>query len=201
MSPRAHDPETLAFYDREAKAYAARRLVKSNPRLDAFIAALAPGAAVLELGCGGGQDAAVMLAAGLALTPTDGSPGLARQAEERLGVPVRLMRFDELDEHGLYDGVWANACLLHVPTAALPDVLTRIWRSLKPGGIFAASYKSGTGDDRDSLGRFYNFPARETLEAAYRAAGAWAGPDIAEGQGGGYDKVERTWLFCTAVKA
>ena len=24
--------------------------------------------------------------------------------------------------------------------------------------------------------------------------------DIEEGEGGGYDKVARTWLFCTAVK-
>lgn len=197
----AHDPTTLAFYDREAQAYSARRQAKLNPRLEAFIAALPSGAAVLELGCGGGQDAAMMLAAGLAVTPTDGSPGLARQAEERLGVPVRLMRFDELDDREHYDGVWANACLLHVPTPALPDILGRIRRALRPGGRFAASYKAGSGDGRDDLGRFYNFPTRATLEAAYAAASGWASLDIEEGEGGGYEKVARTWLFCTAVKA
>lgn len=201
MSAGAHDPQTLAFYDREAATYAARRLAKSNPQLHGFIAALPAGAAVLELGCGGGQDAEVMLAAGLAVTPTDGSPGLARQAEQRLGMPVRLMRFDELDERERYDGVWANACLLHVPTPALPGILGRIRRALRPGGRFAASYKAGTGDGRDDLGRFYNFPTRETLEAAHAAAGGWASLDIDEGEGGGYDKVARTWLFCTAVKA
>lgn len=201
MSAITYDPQTLAFYDREAEAYAARRLPTSSPRLDAFIAALPPGAAVLELGCGGGQDAQVMLAAGLDVTPTDGSPGLATQAGQRLGRPVRVMRFDELDERDRYDGVWANACLLHVPTTGLPGVLRRIWRALRPGGTFAASYKSGVGDDRDDLGRFYNFPTREALDAAYAAAGGWASLDIDEDEGGGYDKVVRRWLLCTAVKA
>jgi SAM-dependent methyltransferase len=201
MTTGAHDPQTLAFYDREAAIYAARRPTKSNPRLDAFVSLLPPGAAVLELGCGGGQDAEVMLAAGLDVTPTDGSSGLAEQAERRLGRPVRLMRFDELDEQERYDGVWANACLLHVPTPTLPDVLARVWRALRPGGLFASSYKSGAGDDRDDLGRFYNFPTRETLEAAHAVAGGWASLDIDEGEGGGYDKIRRTWLFCTAVKA
>ncbi|MCC7267249.1 MAG: class I SAM-dependent methyltransferase [Caulobacteraceae bacterium] len=197
----AHDPQTLAFYDREATAYAARRSPKLNPQLDAFIGVLRPGAEVLELGCGGGQDAQFMLAAGLAVTPTDGSAGLAREAERRLGRTVRLMRFDELDETACYDGVWANACLLHVPTAALPGVLARVWRALRPGGVFAASYKGGEGDGRDDLGRFYNFPTRETLEAAYGAAGDWGRLDLEQGEGGGYDKVVRKWFFCTAVKA
>ena len=200
MAAGAYDPDTLAFYDREAATYAARREPASSPQLGAFIAALPQGAAVLELGCGGGQDAEVMLAAGLDVTPTDGSPGLAAEAERRLGRPVRLMRFDELDETSRYDGAWANACLLHVPTAALPGVLARVWRALRPGGRFAASYKAGAGDSRDDLGRFYNFPTRETLEAAYREAGAWARLDFDEGEGGGYDKVVRRWLFCTAVK-
>jgi SAM-dependent methyltransferase len=110
------------------------------------------------------------------------------------------MRFDELDAHERYDGVWANACLLHVPTLALPNILGRIRRALRPGGTFAASFKSGDGDSRDDLGRFYNFPTPQTLQAAYAAAGPWARLDIDEGEGGGYDKVVRRWLFCTAVK-
>jgi len=167
--------------------------------MDAFLARLRPGAGVLELGCGGGQDASLMLAAGFDVTPTDGSPGLAAEAEKRLGRPVRLMRFEELDAVAAYDAVWASACLLHVPEDALAGVLGSIRRALKPGGLFFASFKSGDGGDRDSLGRYYNFPSRTTLEAAYAAAGPWSEIVIDEGEGGGYDGVARTWLFVVAT--
>lgn len=196
----AHDAATLAFYDAEAVPYAARRAVEGTRALDAFLRHLAPGACILELGCGGGQDAAVMIAAGFDVTPTDGSPGLAAVAERRLGRPVRVMRFDELNEVAAYDAVWANACLLHVPEEALPDILRRIHTALVSGGLFQASFKAGSGGGRDSLGRYYNFPSSPSLEAAYRAAGSWAKLEFTASSGGGYDGVERDWLLVSASR-
>ena len=194
-----HDADTLAFYDREAAAYAARQ--RGAPvRLQAFLEQLRPRARILELGCGAGQDAELMTAAGFEVTTTDGSAGLAAEAEARLGRPVRVMRFEELDEIAAYDGVWANACLLHVPEDGLADVLARIHRALKPGGRFHTGFKAGDGGGRDSLGRYYNFPDEARLRAAYAAAGDWATLTITPGQGGGFDGVMRDWLFVDAVK-
>ena len=194
-----HDADTLAFYDREAAAYAARQ--RGAPvRLQAFLEQLRPRARILELGCGAGQDAELMTAAGFEVTPTDGSAGLAAEAEARLGRPVRVMRFEELDETAAYDGVWANACLLHVPEDGLADVLARIHQALKPGGRFHTGFKAGDGGGRDSLGRYYNFPDEARLRAAYAAAGDWATLTITPGQGGGFDGVMRDWLFVDAVK-
>ena len=195
-----HDEATLAFYDREAGAYAARK-DQAGPHLAAFLGALTPGARILELGCGGGQDAAAMIAAGFDVAPTDGSAGLAREAEKRLGRPVRVMKFAELDETGAYDAVWANACLLHVPEDGLADVLGRIHRALKPGGRFYAGFKAGDGGGRDSLGRYYNFPDEARLRAAYQAAGSWAEIELRHGKGGGFDGVMRDWLHVEAVRA
>lgn len=196
----AHDDQTLAWYDREAGVYAHRREPSRNERMDAFLARLKPGSAILELGCGGGQDAELMIASGFDVTPTDGSPGLAAQAQERLGRPVRVMRFEELDAVEAYDAVWASACLLHVPEAALAGILGRVWRALKPGGLFFASFKAGDGGDRDSLGRYYNFVSRPVLGAAYAKAGAWSDLSLDEMPGGGYDGVPRTWLIVVAAK-
>lgn len=200
MTEPLHDADTLAFYDREASAYANRR-DQAGPHLAAFLGQLAPGAKILELGCGGGQDAAAMIAAGFDVTPTDGSAGLAAEAEKRLGRPVRVMKFEELDAAGAYDAVWANACLLHVPEGGLVDILARIHRALKPGGRFYAGFKAGDGGDRDSLGRYYNFPDEARLRAAYGAAGGWSALDLRHGQGGGFDGVMRDWLHVEAVKA
>lgn len=194
-----HDPDTLAFYDREAAAYAAKGAAEGQSLGD-FLALLPTGAKILELGCGAGHDAAAMIAAGFDVTPTDGSPGLAAQAEQRLGRPVQVMKFAELAAVEAYDAVWANACLLHVPDAGLDDVLTRAHRALKSGGLFYAGFKAGDGGDRDSLGRYYNFPSRERLDGAYAAAGRWATRDVRVSQGGGYDGVPRTWLHVMATK-
>lgn len=199
MTQPLHDEDTLAFYDREAGVYANRR-DQAGPHLAAFLAQLAPGARILELGCGGGQDAAAMIAAGFDVTPTDGSSGLAKEAEKRLGRPVRVMKFEELDEAAAYDAVWANACLLHVPEDGLADILGRIHRALTPGGRFYAGFKAGDGGGRDSLGRYYNFPDETRLRAAYGAAGDWAALDLRHGQGGGFDGVMRDWLHVEAVK-
>lgn len=183
----AHDEDTIAFYDREAADYAASMEDYRPAQLDDFIARVGAGAKVLELGCGAGRDAAAFIAAGVDVTPTDGSAKLAAIASERLGRPVRVMRFHELGETEVYDGVWASACLLHVPSEALADVLARVRRSLKAGGAFFASYKAGEGGDRDSLGRYYNFPSRAELEGFYESAGPWAEVAVETGTGGGYD--------------
>jgi SAM-dependent methyltransferase len=197
----AHDADTLAFYDREAKNYAARARRDRNHRLEDFLANLAKGSKILELGCGDGKDCEAMIRAGFDVTPTDGSPGLAREAEARLGRPVKILRFEDLAEKTAYDGVWANACLLHVPEDRLGDVLAKVHAALRHGGRFCASYKMGDGGGRDSLGRYYNFPSRETLIATYEHAGAWARVAIEEGPSGGYDGVPRTFLYVTTVKA
>jgi SAM-dependent methyltransferase len=197
----AHDSKTLAFYDNEAASYAARPKPERNRRLEAFLSDLKPGAKIIELGCGGGQDSEAMIRAGFDVTPTDGSVGLAAEAEKRLGRPVRIMRFNELAEQDVYDAVWANACLLHVPAQHLQGVLTKIHTALRNGGHFYASYKIGEGGDRDSLGRYYNFPSRNSLKATYAAAGAWTELSAEEAPGGGYDGVPRTFLHIVMAKA
>jgi SAM-dependent methyltransferase len=197
----AHDPDTIAFYDREAAKYASHSKPGRNKRLEAFMASLARGAKVLELGCGSGQDSEAMIRAGFDVTPTDGSVGLAREAEKRLGRPVKILRFEDLDTQGVYDAVWASACLLHVPDDRLGEVLTRIHAALRRGGRFYASYKKGEGGDRDGLGRYYNFPSRERLTAAYSQAGNWIGLTMEEAPGGGFDGVPRTFVHVMAIKA
>jgi SAM-dependent methyltransferase len=195
-----YDAETLAFYEREAATYAGRPQAGRFPRLWRFLEGLRPGAAILELGCGGGRDTEEMTRLGFDVTPTDGSPAMAAEAERRLGRPVGVMRFEELDAESAYDAVWANASLLHVRAAALPKVLASVRRALKGGGRFYASYKLGAGEGRDRFGRYYNFPTEAALRAAYEAAGPWAGVETDDAIGGGYDGVTREWLMLTATR-
>jgi SAM-dependent methyltransferase len=166
------DDGTLQFYRHNAQAYADWAKAPSL-RLRGFLALLSPRAFVLELGCGAGNHTAEMLAAGFAVRATDGSPEMAGIASRRLKHPVETMLFHELDASEAYDGVWASACLLHVPRDELTGIMVKIHRALRPSGLFYASFKLGDGDGRDNLGRYYNYPSRAWLDAAYAAAGQW----------------------------
>ena len=196
----AADDDTLQFYRRNAEAYAGWAKAPSM-RLKGFLALLPPGGSILELGCGAGNHAAEMLAAGFSLRATDGSPEMAAIASRRLGHPVEAMRFDGLDEHEARDGVWASACLLHVPRAELAGVLGRIHRALKPDGVFYASYKIGHGEGgRDSLGRYYNYPSPEWLQSAYAASGAWHQLKAATSEIKSFDEAPATMLHIVVRK-
>jgi SAM-dependent methyltransferase len=188
------DEDTLQFYRSNAQAYAAREIAK-HARLTRFLAVLPSGASILELGCGAGADSAQMLAAGFDVRPTDGSPELAAEASRRLGRPVETLLFHDLDQVEAYDGVWANACLLHVPRSELAQVLTLIWRALKRGGHFYASFKAGDEDGRDTLNRYYNYPSPEWLRDTYAIAGDWSSLSIEKGKVRGFDDEWAEMLF------
>jgi SAM-dependent methyltransferase len=195
------DVDTLSFYATEAPVYVTARPAEVSSEVAAFLKLLHPGASILELGCGGGIDAAYMIAAGFAVDPTDGVPEMAAEAEARLGRPVRVMRFNELDDVDRYDGVIASASLLHVPRAGLPDILGRVWRALKPGGWHMASYKTGAPEGFDIHGRYYNQPTRAQAEAMYRNAGDWSVYDAEESMGVGHFGAPSAWLKIVAQKA
>ena len=193
------DAATLDFYATEAPAYAKRSRVADRERLDAFLAMLPAGAAILELGCGCGRDSEAMRAKGFEVTPTDGSPQLAHEAEIRLGTPVNVLLFGDLDERDRYDGVWARACLLHVPRNDLAGIIKRVRLALRAGGIFYASFKAGEREGRDRFGRYYNYPSPALLRDAYDGIG-WANVGVEHSKGGGYDGVENEWLHVFAKK-
>jgi len=195
------DPDTIAFYQAHAPHYVLKFGQAHSWRLDPFLDLLPPGGRVLELGCGGGQDAARIKQRGFSVNATDATPAMVAKANERWGVNARVMAFDELEAEAAYDGVWAHASLLHCPRAALGDVLARVCRALAPGGYHFASYKLGEAEGRDGLGRFYNFPDEDWLAAQYAAAGEWHIVEAQRDTGAGFDDVTRDWINLTVRKA
>jgi len=192
------DLPTLDFYAREAEAYAAR-YAKSD-RLDDFLSLLPPGGRILELGCGGGQDSEAMLAKGFDVLPTDGSPELASEAEKRLGRPVLVLLFEDIAFDSAFEGVWANACLLHVPKNDLPALFTLIHAALRSSGVLYASFKTGADEGIDQFGRYYNYPDEAYLRAAMKP-NPWSSISIVQRAGTGYYNLPADWLHVTAIKA
>ena len=190
------DPDTLAFYQTRAPHWVFHSGERHSHQLDAFLDRLPAGAAVLELGCGGGRDAARMKARGFAVDATDAAPAIVARANQAFDLAARVMAFHELEAEAAYAGVWAHASLLHAPRTALPDVLARIHRALAPGGWHFASFKLGDGEGRDLLGRLHNFPSREWLVALYQQAGfVIQAQETYAGQAS--DGTQRDWIDLT----
>ena len=196
------DRQTLEYYSRETA-----RFMETGPEREwirdpirRFAKVLRPGADVLELGCGGGHDAMAMISLGLNVEATDGTPGIAKVAEQRLHKPVRVMKFHEIDAEESYDGIWASATLLHVDRADFVDILSRVHRALKPGGMLYASFKTGQPEGRDKFGRYFNYPSEEELRRDLSKAGMWSSIEIEKNSGYGSDQLLTDWLHCFAKK-
>ena len=148
--------QTQEYYERNAEAYS-RATVKArkSTRHELFLGGLPKSARILDAGSGAGRDSAVFLRQGHDVSAFDASPALCRLSTKLTGVATRQLRFQEFDEIEKYDGIWANASLLHVPRIELPDCISRLARSLKPGGLMYMSFKHGSGERVAPDGRFF----------------------------------------------
>ncbi|GAA4643499.1 class I SAM-dependent methyltransferase [Pontixanthobacter gangjinensis] len=193
------DAATIAFYEANAALYTEKFGQRPSPHLDPFLDLLEPRAAILELGCGSGQDSARIVERGFDLDATDGSQAMVAKTKELRGIDAKLMRFEEISAVNAYDAVWAHACLIHVARNNFHQVLSAIHRSLRPEGLHFANYKLGAGEGRDPLGRLHNFPNENWLENAYVAAG-FTNIESGTYRGEGADGVIRDWFALTVRK-
>ncbi len=194
------DKETLDVYAKRASDYAARfKGGASDSHLEDFMAALPPGGKVLDLGCGPGRSAAKMQDAGFDVDAWDASPEMARVGLDLHGITIRIAQFDALEATEKYDGIFANFSLLHAPKSEMPGNLTRIARALKPGGVFHIGLKSGTGEDRDALGRFYAYYTDPELSDLLCDAGMTV-ETRAAGEEAGLDGTLAPWIILKARK-
>ncbi|MCO4317733.1 class I SAM-dependent methyltransferase [Phyllobacterium sp. 21LDTY02-6] len=190
---------TIEFYNSNAAEYAADWNTH-NPRLFSFLNRCKPGGRILELGTGGGVDAQAILNAGFHLDATDGSAELAAIASARIGQPVRTMVFNELCAIEEYDGVYACASLTHAPRNELGPVIQKIYSALVDGGIVWASFKTGTAEGLDGLGRYYNYLSVADLMKCWHDNAPWTSLDIECWTGGAYDQRPTEWAAITAVR-
>jgi SAM-dependent methyltransferase len=155
---------TQATYDRNAKEYSAsvdRTLAGPIGKfeeglLDIFIA-LMPGAVALDLGCGNGKDAAYLRSKKITAAGADYSRGMLKVAKGRHeNTPFVQMDMRQLGvKSGIISGVWANACVYHVPKADFTKVLSEVGRVLGCDGIFSFNLKIGEGEGLEERPRSF----------------------------------------------
>ena len=163
-----YEKETLEYYDQIVKDFASRTLsADMSEEQERFTACLPDGALILDFGCGSGRDTRYFLKKGYRVDAIDGSEEMVRIASENTGIEVRHMLFQELNETGKYDGIFACASILHVKREELPDILNRMYKALKNGGVIYVSFKYGTFEGERN-GRYFTDMNEERFESLMR---------------------------------
>jgi ubiquinone/menaquinone biosynthesis C-methylase UbiE len=134
---------TQAFFERIARrydrAYAPDARV-SRERMARVVAALPPGAKVLDLGVGTGRELSALLDAGLEPVGVDASPTMLELCARRAR-PVPLVETDFYERLPFPDASFGAAIALHgtlahpPDDAALVDLARELARVVAPGGV------------------------------------------------------------------
>jgi tellurite methyltransferase len=159
---------------------------------------LAPGANVLDAGCGGGRNLIYLLRSGYPVFGVDENPRAVSQVRELAtqlapDLPAENFQVASLSEIPFpdrrFDAVICSAVLHFARDEAQFDrMLAEMWRVLRPGGLFFARLASTIGIEklvRNLEGRHYRLPdgserflVDETMliRAADRLGGTWIEP-------------------------
>jgi SAM-dependent methyltransferase len=191
---------TIESYDAGIGDYLANtaRLPESLRRfLDRFAAALVTGGHVLELGSGPGWDADYLQSRGLRVERSDAAPAFVEWLRVR-GHEARILDARDVDYGGPYDGVLADAVLLHLSRSQAEQALRTARKATRPGGVLGITLKEGDGAawSTAKLGRPRHFTYwREAELDAVLSRSGWRTGTIERVAGRG-----EPWLFALASR-
>lgn len=151
------------YYDQNAQNYfETTREFDLSSLYEIFLSHLPQGASILDAGCGSGRDTKHFLEKGYQVTAFDGSKKMAQLAQQWTGLPVQHKSFSDFTSEVPFDGIWANASLLHVPKTELLSILTQLKALLKPDGVWYMSFRYGEREQYEG-GRYFNDQTEESL--------------------------------------
>jgi ubiquinone/menaquinone biosynthesis C-methylase UbiE len=117
---------------------------------------------VLDIGCGNGKDTAYLKQKGARTVGIDYSLNMLTVAKHRLKegilcqMDLRCLAFGP----EVFDGVWANGCIYHIPKSDLTEALKEFVRVLKPYGSLSFNFKAGVGERLEESPRSFQKGAR-----------------------------------------
>ena len=139
--------ETLSYYNDNATKFVEGTVnVDMSEFYQEFLPLLPKQGTILDAGCGSGRDTKYFLELGYKVIAFDYSPEIVKIASEHTNHEIRLLSFSDVNFEEKFDGVWACASLLHVPSVDMQDTLQKLTRALKSGGILYTSFKYGEGE-------------------------------------------------------
>ncbi|MBU6389785.1 class I SAM-dependent methyltransferase [Patescibacteria group bacterium] len=172
--------QTTEVYERLGKEYLASVANGTPPVIKLFMSQLRPSGKVLDVGCADGRDSRILSQHGFQITGIDLCEMFLEEA--RRLVPNAIFEKKDVLELGdwpesIFDGIWANAVLLHLEKQDTPEALRSFYRLLQQGGRLFIGVKRGFGEKsiREKLSgnqsRFFSFYTKKEIEHLARQAG------------------------------
>jgi len=192
---------TLTSYESAADLYVQRTRRDSTrawqPFIDEFAAQVDEGL-VLELGSGPGWHAAELERSGLRVERSDGAAAFVDMME-RDGYSARKLDIVTDVFGGMYDGIFANAVLLHLNSLQFDAVIAKAAAALRPGGMLAFTLKEGDGEEWSNekldLPRYFKYWREPDVRARLDPT-VWESVSITSEMSGGGQQ----WLMVLAER-
>lgn len=194
---------TLAHYERNAQQFFAGTIEHDvSQNVAALLGAIEAPApyTILDLGCGPGRDLKTFASMGHRAIGLDGAERFVEMARAYSGCEVWRQDLLHLDlPPAMFDGIFANAVLFHVPSQALPGVLEHLNAALKPGGVLFTSNPRGhnqEGWSGERYGSYYDFETwqRYVIDAGFVHLNHYYRPE-------GLPREQQPWLASVWRKA
>ncbi len=116
--------------------------------VDRFVKLVGVGGLVLDVGCGAGLLSKYLVAKGLSIIGIDFSESMIKIARQE--VPAWTFSVMDLNDVGalnyIFDGIFAQAVLLHIPKREVGKKLAELVKKLKDGGYCYAAVKEKRAD-------------------------------------------------------
>ncbi len=151
---------------------------------DEFLSLLAPGLVILDIGCGPGVKSQYLVEHGFKVEGVDFSEGMIDIAKKRLpSEKFHVLDIKDLDTFDKkYDGILAQAVLLHIPKKEIKDTLIKIKDRLNTGGYLYIAVKGRKEDGPEEevvtendygyeYSRYFSFYTIEELRGYFNEIG------------------------------
>ncbi|MES2408922.1 MAG: class I SAM-dependent methyltransferase [Patescibacteria group bacterium] len=171
--------QTAEVYNRLGKKYLDDSKKIIVPARLPFTKSFAKNSLILDVGCGGGRDSKFFVKNGLQVIGIDVSSVLINEAKKE--VPDAVFSCEDILKskfpNNYFDGIWAQAVLLHLKRADVPKAINKFYKILKPGGLVHIQVRKGKGEGfvKDILSgenaRFYTYFSKIEIEKILKDSG------------------------------
>lgn len=146
----------MNYYDENGKEFFDSTVdTDMSPHYEEFLKMIPQEGCILDAGCGSGRDTKKFKSLNYNVVAIDGSEKMCELASKYASINVKHLQFQDIEFEDCFDGIWASASLLHVPSTEIEDVVNRLKRSLKDTGVLYASFKYGNFEGERN-GRYFN---------------------------------------------
>ena len=149
--------ETINFYNINAISYFEKTVeVDMSETYKRFVEHMKPHGVIIDTGAGSGRDVKYFLESGFKVHGIDASKELCKLSSEYTGVRIKCQTIQEWKPYIQYDGIWANASLIHLKKSEVEDFIKRLPEVISADGVIYISLKEKIKEGFDKEGRYFN---------------------------------------------